>query len=93
MNQCFNLFWKFFEKLIFFQSEINTGITDPSQLLQVIKWEKMPTLKYWKNDKNGKISSCNKIKGSDASGYPPFRQKGDSMYIMHFWPIIPKFLR
>ena len=49
--------------------------------MQITKWEKKETVNYWNNDKSGDISSCNKIQGSDASGYPPFRKKGDSMYI------------
>lgn len=40
--------------------------------MQIEKWESKATVDYWNNDKSGKISSCNKIQGSDASGYPPF---------------------
>ncbi|KAM7358354.1 sensory neuron membrane protein 2 isoform 3-T8 [Cochliomyia hominivorax] len=62
--------------------EVHTGKGDPMKVLQIQKLDDNHHLQVWLNssDNNG-TSMCNQINGTDASSYPPFRQKGDSMYI------------
>ncbi|XP_037813023.1 sensory neuron membrane protein 2 [Lucilia sericata] len=62
--------------------EVHTGKGDAMRVLEIQKLDDNHHLQVWLNssDNNG-TSKCNQINGTDASMYPPFRQKGDSMYI------------
>lgn len=53
------------------------------RVLEIQKVDDSQNLQVWLNvSHNGnEISMCNHINGTDASMFPPFRQRGDSMYI------------
>ncbi|XP_032594528.1 sensory neuron membrane protein 2 isoform X2 [Drosophila grimshawi] len=62
--------------------EVHTGKGDPMKVLEIQKLDDSHNLHVWLNGSNeGEASVCNQINGTDASSYPPFRQRGDSMYI------------
>uniref|UniRef100_A0A182NIB7 Sensory neuron membrane protein 2 n=1 Tax=Anopheles dirus TaxID=7168 RepID=A0A182NIB7_9DIPT len=60
---------------------INTGIKDPAQTQMIEQWNGRTTLEVWNNRSSGLASSCNKIHGTDGSGYPPFRTGIERMTI------------
>uniref|UniRef100_A0A182S8A7 Sensory neuron membrane protein 2 n=1 Tax=Anopheles maculatus TaxID=74869 RepID=A0A182S8A7_9DIPT len=60
---------------------INTGIKDPSRTQMIEQWNGRTSLEVWNNRSSGLPSSCNKIRGTDGSGYPPFRTGVDRMTI------------
>jgi len=53
------------------------------KVLEIQKLDDSHNLQVWLNGtgEGGEASVCNQINGTDASSYPPFRQRGDSMYI------------
>ncbi|XP_052846716.1 sensory neuron membrane protein 2 isoform X1 [Drosophila gunungcola] len=62
--------------------EVHTGKGDPMRVLEIQKLDDSHNLQVWLNaSTEGETSVCNQINGTDASAYPPFRQRGDSMYI------------
>ncbi|KAH8366171.1 hypothetical protein KR093_009962 [Drosophila rubida] len=62
--------------------EVHTGKGDAMKVLEIQKLDDSHNLQVWLNGSNeGETSVCNQINGTDASSYPPFRQRGDSMYI------------
>ncbi|XP_068142736.1 LOW QUALITY PROTEIN: sensory neuron membrane protein 2 [Drosophila tropicalis] len=62
--------------------EVHTGKGDAMRVLEIQKLDDSHNLQVWLNASNeGETSVCNQINGTDASAYPPFRQRGDSMYI------------
>ncbi|XP_062134393.1 sensory neuron membrane protein 2 isoform X2 [Drosophila sulfurigaster albostrigata] len=62
--------------------EVHTGKGDAMKVLEIQKLDDSHNLQVWLNSSNeGETSVCNQINGTDASSYPPFRQRGDSMYI------------
>ncbi|XP_036672331.1 sensory neuron membrane protein 2 isoform X2 [Drosophila suzukii] len=62
--------------------EVHTGKGDPMRVLEIQKLDDSHNLQVWLNaSAEGETSVCNQINGTDASAYPPFRQRGDSMYI------------
>ncbi|XP_023174134.1 sensory neuron membrane protein 2 isoform X2 [Drosophila hydei] len=62
--------------------EVHTGKGDATKVLEIQKLDDSHNLHVWLNSSNeGETSACNQINGTDASSYPPFRQRGDSMYI------------
>lgn len=62
--------------------EVHTGKGDPMRVLEIQKLDDSHNLQVWLNaSSEGETSVCNQINGTDASAYPPFRQRGDSMYI------------
>ncbi|XP_016969029.1 sensory neuron membrane protein 2 isoform X3 [Drosophila rhopaloa] len=62
--------------------EVHTGKGDPMRVLEIQKLDDNHNLQVWLNaSTEGETSVCNQINGTDASAYPPFRQRGDSMYI------------
>nr|QEO32906.1 sensory neuron membrane protein 2 [Delia antiqua] len=62
--------------------EVHTGKGDPMKVLEIQKLDDNHNLQVWLNSSdNNETSKCNLINGTDASSYPPFRQKGDSMFI------------
>ncbi|XP_049292374.1 sensory neuron membrane protein 2 isoform X2 [Anopheles funestus] len=60
---------------------INTGIKDPSRTQMIELWNGRTTLDVWNNRSSGLPSACNKIRGTDGSGYPPFRTGIERMTI------------
>uniref|UniRef100_A0AAG5D386 Sensory neuron membrane protein 2 n=1 Tax=Anopheles atroparvus TaxID=41427 RepID=A0AAG5D386_ANOAO len=60
---------------------INTGIKDPSRTQMIELWNGRTTLDVWNNRSSGLPSSCNRILGTDGSGYPPFRTGVERMTI------------
>lgn len=60
---------------------INTGIKEPSQTQMIEYWNGRSTLDRWINQSAGSSSKCNKIVGTDGSGYPPFREGVERMTI------------
>ncbi|XP_034136791.1 sensory neuron membrane protein 2 isoform X4 [Drosophila guanche] len=62
--------------------EVHTGKGDVMKVLEIQKLDDTHNLQVWLNaSTEGETSVCNQINGTDASAYPPFRQRGDSMYI------------
>ncbi|XP_055846378.1 sensory neuron membrane protein 2 isoform X1 [Episyrphus balteatus] len=61
--------------------EVHTGRGDAIKLMEIQKLDEVNTLQTWLNSSDSETSICNLINGTDASAYPPFRQRGDSMYI------------
>ncbi|KAH8375190.1 hypothetical protein KR200_001225 [Drosophila serrata] len=62
--------------------EVHTGKGDAMRVLEIQKLDDSHNLQVWLNaSTEGETSVCNQINGTDASAYPPFRQRGDSMYI------------
>ncbi|KAH8339199.1 hypothetical protein KR074_006881 [Drosophila pseudoananassae] len=62
--------------------EVHTGKGDAMRVLEIQKLDDNHNLQVWLNaSTEGETSVCNQINGTDASAYPPFRQRGDSMYI------------
>ncbi|KAH8402839.1 hypothetical protein KR222_002260 [Zaprionus bogoriensis] len=62
--------------------EVHTGKGDAMRVLEIQKLDDSHNLQVWLNGSTeGDTSVCNQINGTDASSYPPFRQRGDSMYI------------
>ncbi|KRF84429.1 sensory neuron membrane protein 2 isoform X3 [Drosophila virilis] len=62
--------------------EVHTGKGDATKVLEIQKLDDSHNLQVWLNGSTeGETSVCNQINGTDASSYPPFRQRGDSMYI------------
>ncbi|XP_067646318.1 sensory neuron membrane protein 2 isoform X2 [Eurosta solidaginis] len=61
--------------------EVHTGKGDASRVLEIQKLDDSHNLQVWLNGSEGETSMCNQINGTDASSYPPFRKRGDSMYI------------
>ncbi|XP_013112608.1 sensory neuron membrane protein 2 isoform X3 [Stomoxys calcitrans] len=62
--------------------EVHTGKDDAMRVLEIQKLDDNHHLQVWLNTTdNVESSMCNQINGTDASSYPPFRKKGDSMYI------------
>ncbi|XP_030385127.1 sensory neuron membrane protein 2 isoform X2 [Scaptodrosophila lebanonensis] len=62
--------------------EVHTGKGDAMKVLEIQKLDDSHNLQVWLNTSaEGDTSVCNQINGTDASSYPPFRQRGDSMYI------------
>ncbi|XP_073836371.1 sensory neuron membrane protein 2 isoform X2 [Musca autumnalis] len=61
--------------------EVHTGKDDPMRVLEIQKLDDNHHLQVWLNATESETSTCNQINGTDASSYPPFRQRGDSMYI------------
>lgn len=53
-----------------------TGVGDVSKLGQIKSWKKRAYLKTWKNQRNGKLSTCNMINGTDTTVYAPFIKAG-----------------
>ncbi|XP_054733548.1 sensory neuron membrane protein 2 isoform X3 [Anastrepha obliqua] len=61
--------------------EVHTGKGDAQRVLEIQKLDDSHNLQVWLNGSEGETSMCNQINGTDASSYPPFRKRGDSMYI------------
>ncbi|XP_054084730.1 sensory neuron membrane protein 2 isoform X4 [Zeugodacus cucurbitae] len=61
--------------------EVHTGKGDAQRVLEIQKLDDSHNLQVWLNGAEGETSMCNQINGTDASSYPPFRKRGDSMYI------------
>lgn len=61
--------------------EVHTGRGDAMKLMEIQKLDEVNTLQTWLNSSDSETSICNLINGTDASAYPPFRQRGDSMFI------------
>uniref|UniRef100_A0A336K3W5 Sensory neuron membrane protein 2 n=1 Tax=Culicoides sonorensis TaxID=179676 RepID=A0A336K3W5_CULSO len=60
---------------------VNTGYRDPLKTGKIEFWKGHNTLENWLNNPGGSTSMCNKINGTDASSFPPFRQKDEDLYI------------
>ncbi|XP_053689569.1 sensory neuron membrane protein 2 isoform X2 [Sabethes cyaneus] len=60
---------------------VNTGIKDPLQTHMIDSWNGRSTLDRWSNRSQGSSATCNKIQGTDGSGYPPFRAGVQKMTI------------
>lgn len=60
---------------------MNTGYRDPLKTGKIEFWNGHNTLENWLNNPGGGISMCNRINGTDASSFPPFRQKDEDLYI------------
>ncbi|XP_055531057.1 sensory neuron membrane protein 2 isoform X1 [Wyeomyia smithii] len=60
---------------------INTGIKDPLQTHMIDSWNGRSTLDRWSNRSQGSTAACNRIHGTDGSGYPPFRSGVQKMTI------------
>ncbi|XP_021695540.1 sensory neuron membrane protein 2 isoform X1 [Aedes aegypti] len=60
---------------------INTGIKEPALTQMIEYWNGRNTLDRWINQSAGSSSKCNKIVGTDGSGYPPFREGVERMTI------------
>ncbi|XP_055909082.1 sensory neuron membrane protein 2 isoform X1 [Eupeodes corollae] len=61
--------------------EVHTGRGDAMKLMEIQKLDEVSTLQVWPNSSDSETSICNLINGTDASAFPPFRKRGDSMYI------------
>ena len=57
------------------------GKGDATKVLEIQKLDDSRNLQVWLNSSDGETSMCNQINGTDASSYPPFRKRGDSMFI------------
>ncbi|XP_055601534.1 sensory neuron membrane protein 2 isoform X2 [Uranotaenia lowii] len=60
---------------------VNTGIKDPMQTHMIEYWNGRNTLDNWNNRSQGPASTCNRVIGTDGSGYPPFREGVQKMTI------------
>lgn len=51
--------------------EVYTGVGDVNDLTIIRKWEKSHAIKTWPNNKDGSVSQCNLVNGTDAATFPP----------------------
>uniref|UniRef100_A0A1Q3FQQ9 Sensory neuron membrane protein 2 n=1 Tax=Culex tarsalis TaxID=7177 RepID=A0A1Q3FQQ9_CULTA len=60
---------------------INTGIKNATETQMIEFWNGKTMLDKWSNSSRGSSMTCNKIEGTDGSGYPPFREGVQRMTI------------
>ncbi|XP_055621367.1 sensory neuron membrane protein 2 isoform X2 [Toxorhynchites rutilus septentrionalis] len=60
---------------------VNTGIKDASQMHMIENWNGRTMLDKWSNRSLGLSAVCNRVYGTDGSGYPPFREGVQKMTI------------
>jgi hypothetical protein len=77
------LFLRFFQKNTTHDGlyEIDTGVSDIQNILEVNKWKTNATLSQWLNPSSGETSTCNMLNGTDGSALAPFRGQSGSAYI------------
>lgn len=51
--------------------EVYTGTDDINQTTTILKIDDKATNSFWANGKDGRVSGCNMINGTDAATYPP----------------------
>lgn len=57
-----------------------TGVDDMDKLGTIRKWEKQTSTKFWRNNKDGGVSVCNLVNGTDSTIFAP-RIPKDALYI------------
>uniref|UniRef100_A0A8D8NYF0 Sensory neuron membrane protein 2 n=4 Tax=Culex pipiens TaxID=7175 RepID=A0A8D8NYF0_CULPI len=60
---------------------INTGVKNALETQMIEFWNGKNMLDKWSNSSRGSSMTCNKIEGTDGSGYPPFREGVQRMTI------------
>jgi lysosome membrane protein 2 len=61
--------------------EIETGVRDIGDILQINKWKLNSTLSQWPNQESGLLSTCNMLNGTDGSALAPFQEPSGAAYI------------
>lgn len=56
---------------------VNRGIHDIKQLGNIMRWNESETLPFWGQINSINNDTCKKVRGTDATIYPPRIKKGD----------------